>query len=30
VAEDYFDSRKVLQKLLDDIFSQRQAGDCPE
>jgi len=23
VAEQYFDSRKVLQKLLDDIFSQR-------
>lgn len=23
VAEEYFDSRKVLQKLLDDIFSQR-------
>ena len=30
VAEEYFDSRKVLQKLLDDIFSQRQADDCPE
>jgi len=23
VAEEYFDSRKILQKLIDDIFSQR-------
>lgn len=29
VAEEYFDSRKVLRKLLDDIFSQRQRRRDP-
>lgn len=29
LAEDYFDSRKVLQKLLDDIFSQRMSRVGP-
>jgi hypothetical protein len=30
VAGEYFDSRKVLQKLLDDIFSQRVSRAGPD
>ena len=29
VAEAYFDSRKVLRTLLDDIFSRRESRTCP-